>query len=272
MNEPSGARLLTDLRNILIHHFSEEELKTLCSDLGVDYDDLPGQGKEGKARELIGHLERRGCINNLIEIGRRSRTKIDWPGTISGERTPAKPPVSAPDSQPSQVTVAEHSLFGSLPPRAGYMLAATGLLVVVVVLVVVAIEITKSKENLQTGTPNTLIVQGDNTDILELPEGKLIDIHIGAEKLSMIVKPVERLPGFDQFRRDADIAFAVEKSNESYNLRSGDCVYLHPFTINIIEIEPFAPHSVKFFVTKVAEGFDAGSCRIAPPATPVASQ
>jgi hypothetical protein len=115
------------------------------------------------------------------------------------------------------------------------VLAATGILVVLVALVVVAIKITKNKENLQTGTPNTLIVQGDNTDILELPEGKLIDIHMGAKKLSMIVKPVERLPGFDQYRRDADITFAAEKSNESHNLRSGDCVYLHPFTINIIE-------------------------------------
>jgi len=34
-------------------HFDAEELRTLCADLCVDYDNLQGEGKAAKARELV---------------------------------------------------------------------------------------------------------------------------------------------------------------------------------------------------------------------------
>ena len=36
------------LRQILVSSFDEEETRTLCYDLDVDYDSLPGRGKEAK--------------------------------------------------------------------------------------------------------------------------------------------------------------------------------------------------------------------------------
>ena len=33
-------------------HYSLDELRTLCFELGADYDNLPGEGKKGKARPL----------------------------------------------------------------------------------------------------------------------------------------------------------------------------------------------------------------------------
>jgi hypothetical protein len=54
-----GRESLSRLRQILATRFSESELRTLCFDLGIDYDDLPGQEKASKARELIAYLERR---------------------------------------------------------------------------------------------------------------------------------------------------------------------------------------------------------------------
>jgi len=73
-------RYLSKLRHILIERFSEEELRTLCSDLPVevDYESLAGQGKAGKARELIGHLERRGLIPLLAEVGKKLRPTVNW--------------------------------------------------------------------------------------------------------------------------------------------------------------------------------------------------
>ena len=71
----------TWLRERLIQYFDEEELRTLCSDLGVDYDSLPGKGKEAKARELVGHLGRRGRIPALIEMCIRLRPHVDWEET-----------------------------------------------------------------------------------------------------------------------------------------------------------------------------------------------
>lgn len=56
---------LTRLRQQLIAGFDEEELRTLCFDLGVDYDGLPARGKGGKARELVLYFWRRGQIADL---------------------------------------------------------------------------------------------------------------------------------------------------------------------------------------------------------------
>ena len=42
----------SQLRQTLSSRFNESELRTLCFDLKVDYDDLPGKAKSDKAREL----------------------------------------------------------------------------------------------------------------------------------------------------------------------------------------------------------------------------
>jgi hypothetical protein len=54
-------------------HFDAEELRTLCFDLGVSYDDLPAQGRKNKARELIAYVERRERLGELLELLRETR-------------------------------------------------------------------------------------------------------------------------------------------------------------------------------------------------------
>jgi tetratricopeptide (TPR) repeat protein len=44
---------------------SKEELRDVCFDLGVKYDDLPGEGAAAKARELVDYLERHCRIPEL---------------------------------------------------------------------------------------------------------------------------------------------------------------------------------------------------------------
>ncbi len=56
----------TQLREVLVQRFSLEDLKTLCFDLDVDYDSLPGEGKAGKARELVAHMQRHNRLPDLI--------------------------------------------------------------------------------------------------------------------------------------------------------------------------------------------------------------
>jgi hypothetical protein len=53
------------LREFLVNHFDDSELRTLCFDLGVDYDELRGESKADKARELIAYFERRGQMHYL---------------------------------------------------------------------------------------------------------------------------------------------------------------------------------------------------------------
>ncbi len=83
---------LRQLRQILAHHFNEGELRTLCFDLGIDYDDLPGDERAGKARELVSYLKRYGRISELVEIGTAMRPDISWsdvPKEVSIPKTPS---------------------------------------------------------------------------------------------------------------------------------------------------------------------------------------
>ncbi len=82
-------RELARLRSLLAARFSEGELRTLCFDLGIDYDDLPGGGKAERARELVGYLERHGRIGELVQLGRRARPDVPW--EASGERDERAP-------------------------------------------------------------------------------------------------------------------------------------------------------------------------------------
>ncbi len=71
--------LRNSLFNILRDKFDLEELHTLCFLSGIDYDDLPGQTKSGKARELIAYAERHGQLAALVGTGREQRPDIWWP-------------------------------------------------------------------------------------------------------------------------------------------------------------------------------------------------
>jgi hypothetical protein len=61
------------LQNFLADYFSEEELKDISFDLGIDYESLPAQGKAGKARVLISRIARTGDLSALVEQCHRLR-------------------------------------------------------------------------------------------------------------------------------------------------------------------------------------------------------
>jgi hypothetical protein len=57
-----------ELRELICKCFNEEELKTLACDLEVNYEDLPADGRKGKARELVVHLFRKGRGHELKQM------------------------------------------------------------------------------------------------------------------------------------------------------------------------------------------------------------
>ena len=84
--EPSGGITRVELRKMIVACFNASELRTLCFDLGVEYDDLPGEGRADKARELVAYFERRGRIRELEEHCRRARPDVspaEWEETHS---------------------------------------------------------------------------------------------------------------------------------------------------------------------------------------------
>ncbi|MBN1247821.1 MAG: GTP-binding protein [Anaerolineae bacterium] len=66
------------LRRILVERFNTEELRTLCYDLGVSFDELGGTNRAGKARELVAYLARRERLGDLLRTGKQLRSDIDW--------------------------------------------------------------------------------------------------------------------------------------------------------------------------------------------------
>ncbi len=66
------------VRQFLSAHFDTEELRTLCFDLGVEYDDLPGEGRAGKVRELLRYIERHERIHDLLKVGKELNPDLAW--------------------------------------------------------------------------------------------------------------------------------------------------------------------------------------------------
>jgi hypothetical protein len=69
---------LTALRQGLIATFDVEELKTLCSDLGVDYESLGGAGKEAQVIEerLAEFVEPTAAPLQLVKSQRQTAARI----------------------------------------------------------------------------------------------------------------------------------------------------------------------------------------------------
>jgi hypothetical protein len=72
--------------------FDEEELRTLCFDLGLDYDALRGDGRDARARELVAYYERRGEKMTLVRAVQRHRPSNQFWAEATQDRT--VPPAS----------------------------------------------------------------------------------------------------------------------------------------------------------------------------------
>ena len=69
---------LVALRDKLVEHFSLAELEDLCFQLGVDGDDIPGQTRPAKAREMVTYFDRRGRLTELLAACRQERPHVQW--------------------------------------------------------------------------------------------------------------------------------------------------------------------------------------------------
>ena len=97
----ADSELLTQLRQLLVKRFSDSELHTLCFDLGVEYDDLPGSGRADKARELVTYMDQHDRLADLMRVGRRSRPDVPWPELNDVPVAKPSPPASSPADSPA---------------------------------------------------------------------------------------------------------------------------------------------------------------------------
>lgn len=89
-----------ELRQQINESFTIDELQTLCSDLGVDPEAIPGKagGKPYYAGQLVSYFETRGLVPTLLVALRVARPHIDWSYTptlpsATSVVTPTKLPI-----------------------------------------------------------------------------------------------------------------------------------------------------------------------------------
>jgi hypothetical protein len=80
VTQESGTPLLTltRLRENLTSYFNTEELRTLCFDLGIPYEDLGGEGRADRIRELVAYCDRHARTADLIATCSRLRPQATW--------------------------------------------------------------------------------------------------------------------------------------------------------------------------------------------------
>lgn len=81
-----------NLRQLITDNFSESDLRAVCYDLGINYDEqLQGPLKSDKVVSLLTYCQRRNCNDKLIEICSHSRQDLPWPGQPQNESPKIEP-------------------------------------------------------------------------------------------------------------------------------------------------------------------------------------
>jgi energy-coupling factor transporter ATP-binding protein EcfA2 len=91
---------LPNLRDLLDAHFSNDDLRQLCFDLGVEYENLAGSTRIGKAQSLIEYCLRHNRLSDLGRRCRELRPTISWPDvdTIAAEMETVQNAIAAQEN------------------------------------------------------------------------------------------------------------------------------------------------------------------------------
>ncbi len=82
---------LTQVRQLLNEGLNKSELSDLCFDLHIEYDNLPGESKSDKARELVSYCVRRSRMPDLIACGKQLHPDLPWDNAQSTSTSHADP-------------------------------------------------------------------------------------------------------------------------------------------------------------------------------------
>ncbi len=73
-----SAKYLSTLHKQIDDYFSFDEVRTLCFDLGVDYENIPGNIRSAFIRNLIISLAKQKRLQELVDAVRQERSFVDW--------------------------------------------------------------------------------------------------------------------------------------------------------------------------------------------------
>ncbi len=115
MPQPPKFGLHTQIRDLILSSFNLEDFRNLCADLGVLYDDLPGEGLSARIRELILRLDREQRLDDLLNFCAYLRPKLTWPDLAIKLVTLDDKPLQVllPQRNPRLIFIS-HEVFGQL--------------------------------------------------------------------------------------------------------------------------------------------------------------
>lgn len=73
------------LEERLTQFFSLDEIKDICSDLGINYDSLTGDSKKAKVKELLTLVGKTGHLIHLVNICKKERPMVRWDDAYYGD-------------------------------------------------------------------------------------------------------------------------------------------------------------------------------------------
>ncbi len=122
MSETNTARLY----RILSTDYDIDELRDICSELGIDYDSLPSTQEEDKLKTLVRHLEEHNQIPHLVSAVRQRR--VDPPPVQNNAPSQAipqtAPPQATPQTTPQVTPQTAPQATPRTPPKFDYTMFA----------------------------------------------------------------------------------------------------------------------------------------------------
>ncbi len=103
------------LRQILNQCFNESELRALCFELDVDYEEVKGENKSDTVMKLIGYFWRRDRVFELMAFVKQARPSLQWDSPCTGLQKMPRSTPSAPTGVPR--CFIQILLSGSLAPE-----------------------------------------------------------------------------------------------------------------------------------------------------------
>lgn len=89
---------LVSLRDNLRAGFNPTDLRSLCLDLNLDYDDFARDSKKATILALLDHIQRTGRLPDLITSARQMRPNLPWPDPQLDPPLAAGHPLPAPQN------------------------------------------------------------------------------------------------------------------------------------------------------------------------------
>lgn len=163
MNEES----IRKLREVMLNELGESDLRAICADLGLNFDELGGLGVFGKTRSILEAARERNLLPSLAARVRELRPAAfqseERQPPIQSAPPPAAPPREAATVRPATNTLPASragSILAGIPPR----IRTTGVIVAALVVLMAALTLAQPRPAGPASAPDSAPAAGLPTE------------------------------------------------------------------------------------------------------------